>query len=189
MTQDQIREFIRGGNWESITTELRPSITKNSAGDITPFYLTRQFQYFGEDVFACSVINYADPVGKAPLARIGIKGHLVWQGEHPLVEGAYKVDYVADIAYELTPLHDNFAGVLNKIAATGFDRWEINVSQSVKGKSFPAFGLYEGQIYVDYDLIYIYKDMLFNGSKNVDGRPFDKPANRPTNLQLPLVRK
>jgi hypothetical protein len=39
------------------------------------------------------------------------------------------------------------------------------------------------------DRIYIYNDMLFNGSKNVDGRAFDKPENRPTNLQIPLVRQ
>jgi hypothetical protein len=47
----------------------------------------------------------------------------------------------------------------------------------------------KGQTYVDYDLIYIYNDMLFNGSKHVDGRGFDKPENRPTNLQIPLVRQ
>ena len=39
------------------------------------------------------------------------------------------------------------------------------------------------------DRIYMYNDMLFNGSKNVDGRAFDKPENRPTNLQIPLVRQ
>jgi hypothetical protein len=39
------------------------------------------------------------------------------------------------------------------------------------------------------DRIYIYNDMLFNGSKNVDGRAFDQPENRPTNLQIPLVRQ
>ena len=32
------------------------------------------------------------------------------------------------------------------------------------------FSLVEGQTYVDYDLIYIYHDMLFNGSKMMDGR-------------------
>jgi hypothetical protein len=32
-------------------------------------------------------------------------------------------------------------------------------------------------------------EMLFNSSKNVDGRAFDKPENRPTNLQLPLIRQ
>jgi acetyl esterase len=31
--------------------------------------------------------------------------------------------------------------------------------------------------------------VLFNGSKNVDGRAFDKLENRPTNLQIPLVRQ
>jgi len=53
----------------------------------------------------------------------------------------------------------------------------------------PFFSLVEGQTYVDYDLIYIYNDMLFNGSKNVDERAFDKSENRPTNLQIPLVRQ
>jgi hypothetical protein len=55
--------------------------------------------------------------------------------------------------------------------------------------TIPLFSLVEGQTYVDYDLIYIYNGMLFNGSKNVDGRAFDKPENRPTNLQIPLVRQ
>jgi len=27
------------------------------------------------------------------------------------------------------------------------------------------------------------------GSKHVDGRAFDSPENRPTNLQIPLVKK
>jgi hypothetical protein len=30
--------------------------------------------------------------------------------------------------------------------------------------------------------------MLFWGARNVDGRGFDKEENRPTNLQIPLVR-
>jgi hypothetical protein len=51
------------------------------------------------------------------------------------------------------------------------------------------FGLTEEQTYVDYDLIYIYDGMLFNGSKHVDGRAFDKPENGPTNLQIPLIQR
>jgi RNA polymerase sigma factor (sigma-70 family) len=43
--------------------------------------------------------------------------------------------------------------------------------------------------YILSEVFYIYNDMLFNGSKNVDGRAFDKPENRPTNLQIPLVRQ
>lgn len=188
MTAEQIKNFIQGGEWKNLAPEVRPSITKNAAGDIQPFYLTRVFKYTPNDVFECTVINYADSNAKIPLVKISIKGHLVWQGEHPVAEGAFKVDYVADIAYEVTPLHPGFADAINKAPSAGLNQWELNVMQDVKGKAFPAFGLSEGKIYIDYDLIYIYNDMLFNGSKNVDGRPFDKPENRPTNLQLPLVR-
>jgi len=69
------------------------------------------------------------------------------------------------------------------------NKWEVGVTQDVKRKGFPAFGLVEGQVYTDYDLIYIFDNLFFNGSKNVDGRAFDKPENRPTNLQVPLIRR
>jgi hypothetical protein len=45
------------------------------------------------------------------------------------------------------------------------------------------------QVIQDGQWVSIYNDMLFNWSKNVDGRAFDKPENRPTNLQIPLVRQ
>jgi len=57
------------------------------------------------------------------------------------------------------------------------------------GKVFPPLGLSEGQVFAEYDLIYAFQDLLFWGARNVDGRGFDTEANRPTNLQIPLVRK
>lgn len=189
MTAEQTRQFIQGGEWVSITTELRPSISKNAAGLIQPFYLSRIFKYTPKNKFECTVINYADATGKVPLVKIVIKGHNVWLDEHPIAEGAYKVDYIADEAYEITPLHQGFADAVNKLSVNGINIWQVNVMQDIKGKSFPLFGLIEGETYIDYDLIYVYDNMLFNGSKNVDGRPFDKPENRPTNLQVSLIRK
>lgn len=188
MTVEETQQFIRGGAWQSITTELRPSIIKNVNGDIQPFYLSRKFEYGDDDSFSCTIINYADAIGKVSLVKIDIKGHLAWQGPHPLTTGAYEVDYIADVAYEVTPLHQGFADAVSKFPSPGIEPWAINTTQDVKAKAFPAFGLLEGEIYIDYDLIYVYNNMLFNGSKNVDGRPFDKPVNRPTNLQLPLIR-
>ena len=188
MTADQTKEFIKGGKWVNIAPEVRPSSSKSADGIIKPFYLTREFIYDENDTFECTVINYADPNAKVPLVKIVIKGHLQWQGEHPIAIGAYKVDYVADAAYEVTPLLQGFADAVNQAPASGINKWEVGVTQDLIGKSFPAFSLTAGQTYIDYDLIYIYNDMLFNGSKNVDGRAFDKPENRPTNLQLPLVR-
>jgi hypothetical protein len=189
MIAEEIKQFIKGGEWASITTEVRPGISKSAAGGIQPFYLSRLFRYSDGNKFECVVINYADPNGKVPLVNITIKGHLQWQGEHPIAPGAYKVDYVADEAYEVTPLHQGFADAINKAPAAGLNKWEVNKMQDVKNKEFLPFGLTEGQTYIDYDLIYTYGDLLFNGSKNVDGRPFDKPENRPTNLQIGLVRK
>jgi hypothetical protein len=189
MTLEQTKEFIQGGSWVSIAAELRPSITKSTAGDINPFYCTRLFTYLPADRFECTLVNYLDATGKTPLVRFVIKGHLQWQGDHPVAPGAQKVDYVADEAYEVTPLHAGWVDAVNRIPANGLNKWELNVTQDLKGKAFPAFGLLEPKVYVDYDLIYIFENLLFNGSKHVDGRPFNKPLDRPTNLQVPLVRK
>lgn len=92
-------------------------------------------------------------------------------------------------AYEVTPVHAAWVDAVNRIPAPGIGKWELNVAQDLKGKVFPPFGLTDSRTYIDYDLIYIDQEMLFNGSKHVDGRPFNKPGNRPTNLQVPLVRR
>jgi hypothetical protein len=86
-------------------------------------------------------------------------------------------------------LAQGFADVLNKVAATGYDTWEVNTTQSVFGKSFGLFGLTEGTNFSEFDLIYLRGDMLFWGARNIDGRGFDTEQNRPTNLQIPLVRR
>ncbi|HMH31577.1 MAG TPA: hypothetical protein VK543_01030 [Puia sp.] len=188
MTAEEIKQTIEG-EWVSIAPEIRPSIAKNADGSMKPFYLTRDFKYSAGDHFELTVINSADAFGKVPLVKILIKGRMVWQGDHPIAPGAQKVDFIADGAYEVTPLIQGFADTMNQVARQGFDKWEINASQSVFGKAFPPFGLSEGQIFAEYDLIYILNDMLFWGARNVDGRGFDKEENRPTNLQIPLVRK
>jgi hypothetical protein len=75
-------------------------------------------------------------------------------------------------------LHKGFVNAANAFPSNGLNTWVVDKMQDVRGKAFPLFGLVEGQTYVDYDLIYIYNDLLFNGSKHVDGRAFDKPENR-----------
>ncbi|SEE29256.1 hypothetical protein [Bradyrhizobium erythrophlei] len=175
------------GNWESIAPEIRPS--KNPDGSIKPFYLKRAFTYQSSDRFELVVVNSADPYGKVPLARIRIVGHMQWQGAHPIAPGAQKVDFVADEAYEVTPLAQGFADVINKIASAGYAPWVVDAPQSIFGKSFAPFALKEGTNFMEYDLVYLRGDLLFWGARNVDGRGFDTEQNRPTNLQIPLVRK
>ena len=123
-----------------------------------------------------------------PLARILIKGHMLWRGAHPIAAGAQKVDFVADEAYEVTPLIQGFADLLNQVASQGYAKWELNGTQSVFGKSFAPFGLAAGRHFMEYDLVHLRGDMLFWGARHIDGRGFDTEQNRPTNLQIPLVR-
>jgi hypothetical protein len=175
------------GNWESMAPEIRPS--KNPDGSLKPFYLKRAFKYQPSDRFELDVVNYADPYGTVPLARIKIGGHMLWQGPHPIAPGAQKVDFVADEAYEVTPLVQGFADILNKVASAGYAPWAVNAPQSVFGKTFVPFALKEGTNFMEYDLVYLRGDLLFWGARNIDGRGFDTEQNRPTNLQIPLVRK
>ena len=177
------------GNWESITAEVRPSAAKNADGSLKPFYLKRSFKYLPSDRFELEIINSADPYGAVPLARIKIGGHILWQGPHPIAPGAQKVDFVADESYEVTPLAQGFADVLNKVAVDGYGAWAVNAPQSIFGKIFVPFGLKQGANFMEYDLVYLRGDLLFWGARNIDGRGFDTEQNRPTNLQIPMIRK
>ena len=177
------------GDWESIAPEVRPSAAKNADGTLKPFYLKRAFKYLPSDRFELEIVNSADPYGAVPLARIRIGGHMLWRGAHPIAPGAQKVDFVADEAYEVTPLAQGFADVLNKVASAGYAPWAVNATQSIFGKTFAPFGLAEATNFMEYDLVYLRGDLLFWGARNIDGRGFDTEQNRPTNLQIPLARK
>jgi hypothetical protein len=177
------------GDWESIAPEVRPSASKNADGSLKPFYLKRAFKYLPSDRFELEIVNSADPYGAVPLARIKIGGHMLWRGPHPIAPGAQKVDFVADEIYEVTPLAQGFADVLNKVASAGYAAWAVDAPQSTFGKTFAPFGLKEGTNFMEYDLVYLRGDLLFWGARNIDGRGFDTDQNRPTNLQIPLIRK
>jgi hypothetical protein len=84
-------------------------------------------------------------------------------------------------------LHQGFVDILNSVTK-GYDLWKLGESQSILKKEFAPFGLSAGQIFKEYDLIYLYDEMMFWGARNIDGRGFDREENRPTNLQIPLVR-
>src|ERR1700740_449663 len=125
MITDQIKEAIQG-EWVSISPEIRPSSLKNADGSLKPFYLKREFKYIAGDKFELTIINNADAYGKVPLAKLLIKGSMQWKGDHPIAPDAQKVDYIADEAYEVIPLLQGFADVLNHLAKDGYSKWEVN---------------------------------------------------------------
>lgn len=177
------------GEWKSIAVEVRPSAFKNPDGTLKPFYLKREFAFLPDDGFQLEIINYADALGQIPLVKMLIKGSTEWEGDHPIAAGAQKVNFTADKAYEVTPLNEAFTGILNTLAKENFETWETGHSQDILKKAFVPFGLQEGDIFKEYDLVYLYNDMMFWGARNIDGRGFDTEENRPVNLQIPMVRK
>ncbi|HEY4175828.1 MAG TPA: hypothetical protein VGM90_03315 [Kofleriaceae bacterium] len=185
MTLEQLKAALVG-NWRSIAPEIRPS--KNPDGSLKPFFLSREYTYESSDRFQLTVSNFADPNGKVPIAKIEIVGHAAWVGPHPITDGAQKVNFTADEAYAVTPLVQPFVDILNKVAVDGYAKWEVGGRQSIFGKSFAPFGLVAGQNFKEYDLTHIAHDLMFWGARNIDGRGFDTEENRPTNLQIPLVR-
>jgi hypothetical protein len=187
MTIDQILENIKGAKWTSLGTEVRPSIVKAEDG-IKPLYCTREFEFPKDDVFILKFKNYADPGGKVPLVEMLIAGHIFFGEKHPAAAGAFEIDYLADLSFVITVLNEQFASVLNQFTDQELGSWSVNKPKEVLGKSVPAFGLQSNKLFKEYDLIYLEGDMLFNGARHIDGRPFDTPENRPTNLQIPLKK-
>lgn len=190
MSVQKIRSVIENEEWISIATEIRPGIVKSADNVVQPLYCTRQFFFPGDDVFHLTFTSFADPFGKTPLVEMQIYGHITFGKEHAIATGAYELDYIADISFVMMPLHDRFAALLNQFPLDeGMVRWQVGETQNVFMKSVPALALRSGEYFSEYDLIYVKDNLLFNGSRNIDGRPFDSPQNRPTNLQVPLIKR
>ena len=185
MNVDEIKGALLG-TWTSLAAEVRPS--RNPDGTIKPFFLERRFVYEPNDRFELTVKSLADPFGKAELAKIEIVGHMSWRGDHPVAPGAQKVDFAADEAYAVTPLLQPFADLLGKVATDEYAPWKVGERQSIFGKAFAPFGLAKGAVFREYDLVYLARGLVFWGARHPDGRGFDSEANRPHNLQIPLVR-
>lgn len=176
------------GRWESISVELRPTEDRTGTGKVTPTRLKREFTFLKDNRFNGVITMFGDDYGKLPLMKFEFSGETKWGSQHPILPGAWEIDYILNESFAITPLNPKAADMLNQMPVQGVYPFEAFVKQDILGKSFPLFNISEGQIVVDYDLIYFTHGMLFMGAKHVDGTPFDKPENRPSQLQIPLQR-
>lgn len=184
---EEVREYALG-EWESLSIELRPTEDRTGSGTINPTFLKRNFKYLEDDKFVGTITMYGDNYGEIPLLEFEFKGILTWGDKHPIAKGAWKIDYVLNGGFGVTPLNEQAAGMLNQALPPGMPAFEANQKQDILRKAFPMFNIEKGQVVSDYDLIYFKNGLLFMGAKHVDGTPFDKPENRPHQLQIPLIR-
>lgn len=184
-TLEEVKAFALG-EWESLSVELRPTEDRAGTGKVEPTFLRRNFKYLDGDKFIGTITLFGDNYGQMPLMEFEFKGNLVWGEEHPIADGAWKIDYVLDEGFGVTPLHEQSAMMLNQALPEGMTPFAANEKKDILGKAFPMFHIVEGQIVSDYDLIYFHSGLLFMGAKHVDGTPFDKVERRPHQLQIPL---
>ena len=186
-TLEEVKAYALG-EWKSISVELRPTEDRSGSGVIQPTYLRRHFKYLEDDTFIGTITLYGDNYGQLPLMEFEFKGDLLWGEAHPIADGAWKIDYVLNKGFAVTPLHPQSAQMLNAGLPEGMSPFEPNAKKDILGKAFPMFHIAKGQIVSDYDLIYFKNGLLFMGAKHVDGTPFDKAENRPHQLQIPLEK-
>ena len=184
-TENDIVNFIKGGTWESITTELRPSFGQ---GGVSPQYLKRKFEYTADKRFKGTITNYADIGATTPTLELYFEGYLDFKGADGVIDGAYKVDYVIDRSFKVTAKNQPTADFLNNVASSE-GTWTIGVTKELIGKTVPAFGLTAGQNSADYDILFIKDSKLYMGAKPTDGKGTSTAARRSQGvLQVPLVR-
>ncbi len=187
ITLEEVKAYAQG-EWKSISVELRPTEDRTGSGKIEPTILKRHFNYLEGDKFVGTITLFGDNYGQFPLMEFEFKGKLKWGEEHPIAKGAWKIDYVLNEGFAVTPLHEQAAQMLNAGLPEGMTPFALNEKKDILGKAFPMFEIVEGQIVSDYDLIYFKNGLLFMGAKHVDGTPFDKAENRPHQLQIPLEK-
>ena len=188
ITLEEVRAYAQG-EWTSISVELRPTEDRTGSGKIEPTFLKRNFKYLAGDKFVGTITLFGDNYGQFPLMEFEFKGDLKWGEEHPIAKGAWKIDYVLNEGFGVTPLHDQAAQMLNAGLPEGMTPFALNEQKDILGQAFPMFKIVEGQSVSDYDLIYFKNCLLFMGAKHVDGTPFDKAENRPHQLQIPMEKE
>ena len=186
-TLEEVKQYALG-EWESISVELRPTEDRTGSGNIQPTFLKRNFKYLTDDRFVGTITMFGDNYGQLPLFEFEFKGALVWGKEHPIADGAWKIDYVLNEGFGVTPLNEQAAAMLNQGLPEGMSPFVNGEQKDILKKAFPMFHIVEGQVVSDYDLIYFKNGLLFMGAKHVDGTPFDKAENRPHQLQIPLQK-
>ncbi len=186
-TLEAVKQYALG-EWTSLSIELRPTEDRARTGTVNPTYLRRHFTYLPGDKFIGIITLFGDNYGQLPLMEFEFKGNLKWGEEHPIADGAWKIDYVLDEGFGVTPLNDQVAAMLNQGLPEGMNAFQAIVKQDILKQAFPMFNIVEGQVVTDYDLIYFKNGLLFMGAKHVDGTPFDQADRRPHQLQIPLER-
>lgn len=177
------------GQWRSLSVELRPSEDVSGSSAVEPAFVKRQYTFSADETFRCVLTFYIDADGKSPLMEFETAGHIAWGKPHPVAEGAYEVDLVADESFVITPRSRVALQLLNYDLGKDLEKFEVDTPQDVLQKDYPLLEMKSDKIVTEHDLVYMAHGLLFMGAVHVDGKTqMDKPKHRPRHLQIPMSR-
>ncbi|MDX2161381.1 MAG: hypothetical protein SF162_08670 [bacterium] len=167
----------RLGRWVSVACELR-------AG---PQHLIRDITLTESD-WTAVITNFADPACTTPALILTITGPVNYGEPHPLAEGAVESDFVIQ-TLALEPQNAFIVDFLNSAepGTCGAEAWEVGVEQDVTETGCVLIGFAELPS-TDYDVTFVRDNYLFAGARPLEGGGFESPEDRPTAVQVPLVR-
>jgi hypothetical protein len=167
----------RVGRWVSVACELRPG-PQHVKRDIT---LT-------ETAWTAIINTFVDPACTTPALTLTITGPVNYGAAHPLAEGAVESDFVIE-TLAILPQNAALVDFLNsgEAGTCGADAWELDVEQEVTATGCALIGFAELPA-TDYDVTFVRDNYLFAGARPLQGGGFEEPEDRPTAIQVPLVR-
>jgi len=174
------------GDWVSISCEWRPS------GDPeNPAYLTRRWTFDEELNLSARFTFYADSLCEVALFTVGFDGRTELAGFNPVADGALNTNFRLTNLY-LQPDNEGFLETLIGLdPACGAENWELGVEQEISETGCPQLGFAPidlENLTGENDMIYLRADHLYFGARLLDGSSPLTDEDRPTALQIPLVR-
>jgi hypothetical protein len=167
----------RVGRWVSVGCELRPG----------PQHLKRDIT-LTETGWTAIINTFADPACTIPALTLTITGPVIYGEANPLAEGAVESDFVVETLTVL-PQNEFLVDFLNSAEAgsCGEEAWALDVEQDVTATGCVLLGFAELPA-TDYDVTFVRDNYLFAGARPLEGGGFEEPEDRPTAVQVPLMR-
>lgn len=173
------------GHWSSIKCETRPGANG------TKLYLLRDFRE--ASTHSAATLNFfADPACTVPTFSVFVDGPYIYGQRSRSVAGATETNFLFTKAL-LTPRSVPAVQFLDSAppGSCGLDPWKVNTPQnifvtggcSVLGVNFITCPQEYDLVKLDAD-----RDLLFFGARPANGGGPCTPQERPTALQVPLVK-
>jgi Adenomatosis polyposis coli down-regulated 1 len=170
------------GKWESVSNETRP----NAWGGT--YFLKRYFNNT-ENIATAKLVFYTDDTYTHKNMTVIVSGPYKFIADSEIVEGAVKTDFHFD-TLKVTPHTPEAVDILmgGRASDSKLKPWQVNQEQTITESTNEAvLGMKIGE-YAEYDLVKVFDDMLYYGSRPSDGSAPDTEQKRATSLQVPLKK-